>query len=1036
MPEQTANVARGPFLFENWKAALQDQELLGCYECPIYSDAWMVGEEELGPYWILLAFQADANERGDRLAHARIDRLGVPGYLIGETGSQSDGITRFDFARTIPRLLIAAPAAFGCRLGVRHMSLACIIPMHLGNPGAFQLLERGRARTDIAKLDRINAMSAAPTNWRKYAIKLVGAGIGTAVAGPLGTALGGALGGLFSEQAEKLLTEYAGAGGEKLAEFGVHYCYDQLREMREHPPLEAVVREALHHALEEVRHGLDYHRNQTYAGWFDNWARRLNGSGAIPLDSLSDVVAKLAPGAPPADPNGTEATLDQLFRRTMERLDGEARAQQTADAGGSLSITSADSFRAMPDPLLQLLSERLPAPLHARFRDLVALPEHHRAWIAVEQGFQDYARVAFADLIATTRRIDERTERILEFQEQQLQRAEDEKRLAQEEARAARAEKQEWVSKYVKLMEDVAARKTEPGEPSLAALLEAGDLDGAIRLKTSQIDKRKGEIKRLAQDWSELGRVHDLRFAWRDAMECYRQAWQLDPDESEYGFRYAYFAQKQNRLGEAIDAYRKLLLVLTDPAQIATTLNNLAILYRDTQRMKESETAYLEALSTRRKLAEANPEAYLPNVATTLNNLAILYSATQRMKESETAYLEALSTRRKLAEANPEAYLPNVATTLNNLAILYSATQRMKESETAYLEALSTRRKLAEANPEAYLPDVAMTLNNLAILYRATQRMKESETAYLEALATYWKLAESNPEAYLPDVAMTLNNLAILYRGTQRMKESETAHLEALATYRKLAESNPEAYLPDVAMTLNNMAILYRGTQRMKESETAYLEALSTYRKLAEANPEAYLPDVATTLNNLANLYSDTQRMKESETAYLEALSTRRKLAEANPEAYLPNVATTLNNLANLYSATQRMKESEAAYLEALSTHRKLAESNPEAYLPDVAGTLNNLANLYGATQRMKEAEESCTEAQAICEPLWHQQPELHGNLMARIFLLRALLASADRQDEACNYARRGLDAAFDPNLKAQLQQMVKTFCAAPPEAR
>ena len=66
----------------------------------------------------------------------------------------------------------------------------------------------------------------------------------------------------------------------------------------------------------------------------------------------------------------------------------------------------------------------------------------------------------------------------------------------------------------------------------------------------------------------------------------------------------------------------------------------------------------------------------------------------------------------------------------------------------------------------------------------------------------------------------------------------------------------------------------------------------------------------------------------------------------------------------------------------------------------------------------------------------WHQQPELHGNLMGRIFLLRALLASTDQPDDACNYARRGLDAAFDPDLKEQLQQMVDTFCTAPPEAR
>src|ERR1039457_5678714 len=153
------------------------------------------------PLAILPAFQPDANQRGDRLAHARIDRLGVPRHLIGETGSQSDGIPRFDFARKIPRLLIAASAAFGCRVGVRHMSSECLIPMHLRNLGAPTTLQRKVTR----KLDRINAMSAAPTNWRKCAIKLVGAGIGTAVAGPLGTALGGSLGGLFSEEAEKFI---------------------------------------------------------------------------------------------------------------------------------------------------------------------------------------------------------------------------------------------------------------------------------------------------------------------------------------------------------------------------------------------------------------------------------------------------------------------------------------------------------------------------------------------------------------------------------------------------------------------------------------------------------------------------------------------------------------------------------------------------------------------------------------------------------------------------------------------------------------
>jgi tetratricopeptide (TPR) repeat protein len=95
--------------------------------------------------------------------------------------------------------------------------------------------------------------------------------------------------------------------------------------------------------------------------------------------------------------------------------------------------------------------------------------------------------------------------------------------------------------------------------------------------------------------------------------------------------------------------------------------------------MKEAEAAYQEALSVRRELAQPNPEANLPAVATTLNNLAVLYSDTQRMKEAEAAYQEALSVRREFAHANPEANLPDVAGTLNNLANLYRDTQRMKE---------------------------------------------------------------------------------------------------------------------------------------------------------------------------------------------------------------------------------------------------------------------------------------------------------------------------------------------------------------------
>ena len=146
------------------------------------------------------------------------------------------------------------------------------------------------------------------------------------------------------------------------------------------------------------------------------------------------------------------------------------------------------------------------------------------------------------------------------------------------------------------------------------------------------------------------------------------------------------------------------------------------------------------------------------------------------------------------------------------------------------------------------------------------------------------------------------------------------------------------------------------------------------------------------------------------------------------------DVAMTLNNLAILYGDTQRVKDSEASYQQALRTYRSLAETNPEAYLPDVALTLNNLAVLYAVTKRMKEAAGSNGEARAILEPLWCQNPELHGNQLAKINLVAARLASPDRPNDACKFARQALAAAYDPALKQYAQDLIDQFCQPPPQ--
>src|SRR5205823_9238840 len=114
--------------------------------------------------------------------------------------------------------------------------------------------------------------------------------------------------------------------------------------------------------------------------------------------------------------------------------------------------------------------------------------------------------------------------------------------------------------------------------------------------------------------------------------------------------------------------------------------------YRDSQYMKEAEQPYQEALSPGRQLAESNPEAYLPEVATTLNNLAILYRDTQRMKEANVCCREAETLLERLWRANPEVHGDVMA------RILYMRALLCEPDEESTTEACGlARRALAAA---------------------------------------------------------------------------------------------------------------------------------------------------------------------------------------------------------------------------------------------------------------------------------------------------------------------------------------------------
>jgi tetratricopeptide (TPR) repeat protein len=269
-------------------------------------------------------------------------------------------------------------------------------------------------------------------------------------------------------------------------------------------------------------------------------------------------------------------------------------------------------------------------------------------------------------------------------------------------------EAEEWAQKYRHLQQ----RLTEEGRDSVLAqqaqaLLEEGKLEEAGEVLDRLLDSGERLVEQIASDHFNRAAVYALQFQLHKALSHYEKAYRYRPDNVEYAFWYALTLQKQNSYSKA-------------------------------------ETVYSEVLTAYRQLAQDNPQAYLPYLALTLNNLGILYSDTQQLSESAHASQEALTIKRQLARDN-EAYLPNVAMTLTNLGVLYRRMQQLSESAHASQEALDIYQQLARDN-EAYLPNVAMTLTNLGVLYRDMQQLSESAHASQEALDIYRQLAEDNPQ--------------------------------------------------------------------------------------------------------------------------------------------------------------------------------------------------------------------------------------------------------------------------------------------------
>jgi tetratricopeptide (TPR) repeat protein len=213
----------------------------------------------------------------------------------------------------------------------------------------------------------------------------------------------------------------------------------------------------------------------------------------------------------------------------------------------------------------------------------------------------------------------------------------------------------------------------------------------------------------------------------------------------------------------------------------AAILANLSNRLSDGKDHAAALAASQEAVEIRRRLAEATPARFQPDLAGSYNNLSNCLSDAGDHAAALAAIQEAVEIRRRLAEANPARFQPDLAGSYNNLSIILSNVGDHAAALAASQEAAEIRRRLAQANPVRFEPDLARSLNNLSNRLSDAGDHAAALTAIQEAVDIDRRLAKANPARFETELAICLNNLS------HRLNEAGD-HAAALAARQEAEE--------------------------------------------------------------------------------------------------------------------------------------------------------------------------------------------------------------------------------------------------------
>jgi len=281
--------------------------------------------------------------------------------------------------------------------------------------------------------------------------------------------------------------------------------------------------------------------------------------------------------------------------------------------------------------------------------------------------------------------------------------------------------------------------------------------------------------------WREIGSIQNMVDHYLKMVEKYEEDTNNTPED-----KFALFSEVANffKLAGAYEAafhlFEKVLTIQKScytekNMKIAFTLQALGELCYHRGKYDQSEQYLLESVDTFKTLNSIEIP-YEIEIASVLNNLAMLYGKQAKYSECEPLYTQILP----IYEKKYGNVHPNIAYVLHNLGGVQQSLAHYEEAEKLYLRALDIKQKALGAMH----PECAATLLKLGLLYKLTGKYSDAESFCKKAL----EIRESTLGLEHPTIAVTLGNLAGVYSKQKKYDEAESLYKRAIEIQKKLSK--------------------------------------------------------------------------------------------------------------------------------------------------------------------------------------------------------------------------------------------------------